>query len=87
MIPVASEFCKRCVLSYRIVAIVVATLVLASSCGSNTDTSQPATDDLDGAQWTMVSAGGGHSCGLHTDRTITCWGNNFYGQIDVPDGQ
>ena len=28
----------------------------------------------------------GHSCGLRSDDTITCWGNNDYGQTDAPTG-
>ena len=33
-----------------------------------------------------VSAGGWHSCGVRADDTITCWGNNEYGQADAPAG-
>ena len=33
-----------------------------------------------------VTAGDAHSCGLRTDATITCWGNNYYGQADAPSG-
>ena len=36
--------------------------------------------------FTQVSAGGLHSCGLGTDGTITCWGNNGYGRTDAPSG-
>ena len=32
-------------------------------------------------------AGNSYSCALRTDNTITCWGNNNYGQTDAPDGQ
>ena len=46
-------------------------------------------------RFTAVSAGGegnfwpfsGHTCGIHTDNTITCWGNNRHGQADAPTGQ
>ena len=31
-----------------------------------------------------VSAGGGHSCGLRTDGTATCWGQNHYGEANAP---
>ena len=31
--------------------------------------------------------GGGHLCGLRTDATITCWGSNYHGQADAPDGR
>ena len=33
-----------------------------------------------------VSAGYRHSCGLRTDATIACWGNNLHGKSDVPAG-
>ena len=36
--------------------------------------------------FTAVSAGYWHSCGIRTDNTITCWGNNDSGQTDAPDG-
>ena len=34
----------------------------------------------------VSAAGGVHTCGLKTDATITCWGNNYYGQADAPAG-
>ena len=34
----------------------------------------------------MVAAGDWHICALATDDTITCWGNNNYGQADPPTG-
>ena len=30
---------------------------------------------------TAIAAGSGHSCALHQDGTISCWGNNQYGQL------
>ena len=30
---------------------------------------------------TAISAGGSHSCALHQNGTISCWGNNYYGQL------
>ena len=38
-------------------------------------------------RYTAVAAGGEHTCGLHSDGTITCWGNNLWGQADAPAGQ
>ena len=36
--------------------------------------------------YTAVTAGWKHSCGLRTNGTIICWGNNDDGQADAPDG-
>ena len=30
---------------------------------------------------TAVTAGGDHTCALHQDSTITCWGSNTYGEL------
>ena len=34
-----------------------------------------------------VSGGWSHACALRTDGTITCWGENNYGQTNSPNGQ
>jgi alpha-tubulin suppressor-like RCC1 family protein len=31
-----------------------------------------------------VVVGDAHSCALHTDGTISCWGHNERGQVGVP---
>ena len=36
--------------------------------------------------FTAIAAGGDHSCGLRTDGTAQCWGNNHDGQTDAPPG-
>ena len=36
--------------------------------------------------YSAITAGGAHSCGLRTDGTITCWGDNRHGQATAPDG-
>ena len=33
-----------------------------------------------------ISAGSGYSCGLRSDGTITCWGDNGSGQAEAPGG-
>jgi alpha-tubulin suppressor-like RCC1 family protein len=30
---------------------------------------------------TAIAAGADHTCALLADRTVSCWGNNFYGQV------
>ncbi len=37
--------------------------------------------------YTTVSAGRYHSCGLLSDGTIECWGNNESDQLNAPDGR
>ena len=36
---------------------------------------------LDESDVTTIEAGGLHSCALHKDGTITCWGSNPYGEL------
>ena len=38
------------------------------------------------SRFTAVSAGGSHTCGLRESGAIECWGDNEYGQTDVPGG-
>ncbi len=40
--------------------------------------------DAPSGEFTAVSAGYRHSCGLRTDGTIQCWGDNGAGQLDAP---
>ena len=37
--------------------------------------------------YTAVTAGDDHSCGLHADQTITCWGNDDHDQLYGPEGR
>ena len=53
---------------------------LARALGLNTPPSEEGT-------FTTIDAGDGHTCGVRTDQTITCWGTNEYGQADPPEGE
>lgn len=41
--------------------------------------------DVPSGGYISISGGRGHSCGLHVDGTVECWGDNFYGEIDIPE--
>ena len=36
-------------------------------------------------RFTAISVGGGHACGIRFGGTLTCWGYNGRGQVDMPD--
>jgi Regulator of chromosome condensation (RCC1) repeat len=36
--------------------------------------------------WSTVSAGGLHTCGVQTNDTLACWGDNSSGQATLPVG-
>ena len=56
---------------------------------AGTATTQPATTTTQARVRAAVgvAAGSGHSCAIWTDRTVTCWGGNEYGQADPPAGE
>ena len=35
-------------------------------------------------QFSSVDVGGNHACAIRTDGTMTCWGDNTHGQLNVP---
>ena len=41
--------------------------------------------DVPSGRYSQISIGAGHSCGLHVDGTVECWGDNLYGEIDIPE--
>ncbi len=41
----------------------------------------------DEGDFTAVTVGWDHSCGIRRDRTVTCWGDNAKGQAAPPDGE
>ncbi|MYG27731.1 MAG: hypothetical protein F4213_17200, partial [Boseongicola sp. SB0677_bin_26] len=38
-------------------------------------------------EFTAVSAGWDHSCGLRANRAVVCWGSNEFGQAGAPSGE
>ena len=89
-------------LKYRIeplargVAVVAAVAAIAALLVAEDASAQSATQDTQSgtaAEHTQahptssaVAAGTDHSCGLRTDGTITCWGDNILGQANAPSG-
>ena len=67
------------------------------SCQSRSDSGSPDTTELPSASFDgldplvdgggLISAGKRHSCAIKTDRTLSCWGDNDYGQADAPTGE
>ncbi|MDE0168829.1 MAG: S8 family serine peptidase [bacterium] len=53
--------------------------------GTTTATVQPTTPRA-GVTAGVISAGWVHSCGVRTDGTVECWGNNAEGQATAPAG-
>ena len=51
----------------------------------NSDTPPDQTPPPD-STFTAVTTSWWHSCGLRTDNTITCWGDDYWGQADAPAG-
>ena len=49
-------------------------------------TVDPHTPTCDPTSFKTIAAGGLHSCGLLTDNTISCWGDNYWGQTYAPAG-
>ena len=51
-----------------------------------TEDDTPATPTSTIHSFKAVTAGDSHSCGLRSDDTITCWGNNEHGRSNAPGG-
>ena len=43
----------------------------------------PLADQL---EYSAIATGDSHTCAIKTDNTIACWGDNYFGQSDAPDG-
>ena len=59
-------------------------LKAASPAGAATETAKPT---LPPDRYTAIAVGDHHSCAIKTDQTIACWGNNWQGLADAPEGQ
>lgn len=71
---------------------VAVTVSFGHQCVLWADRSVECTDDegnrlpAASGSFVSVSAGYAHSCGVRTDGTLTCWGDNEFGQLDAPTG-
>jgi alpha-tubulin suppressor-like RCC1 family protein len=63
--------------------LLVVALVGLTACGEATAPAlrYPVLDDVGLADWTSVTVGADHTCGLTTSGTAYCWGSNQYGQL------
>ena len=65
--------------------IIVLAAVLTAIVGASVQPAQARTDE----NWVTpetISAGYQHACGVKSDGTLACWGNNDYGQSTPPAG-
>lgn len=76
----------------RRVALVGACLSLMagilSTAGSSADAAQdglPPSIPTTGPVWSEISPGNQHTCGIHLDHSLWCWGNNVVGQLGLGD--
>ena len=60
------------------------TQIVPGGCGGQTG--PIGTDPISTTGFADISAGTLHLCGISADRTAVCWGDNYYGEVDVPPG-
>ena len=80
-------FAKRLLPSSALIVTVIATTMLLTPTATATIT--PLTQhqtNTPNQNFTAVTTGGAHSCGLTNTGTIKCWGQNNWGQAEPPDG-
>jgi len=49
--------------------------------GTTIERPTPTREASDATDWTSVSAGTDHTCGVKTDGSLHCWGRNLHGQL------
>lgn len=49
--------------------------------GTRENQKSPVLVDAGDNSWTSIAAGGEHTCGVKSDGSLWCWGNNEYGQL------
>jgi len=58
--------------------------VLAGGTVGLTDPVGAVVEDT-GRVWAKISTGDSHTCGVRTDRSLWCWGDNDYGALGLGD--
>ncbi len=62
------------------------TITALNRFGASPASANSSTVEAPGEQFSAVSDGRYHSCGLHVDASIICWGNDSYGQASALAG-
>src|SRR5262249_55673145 len=55
---------------------------MGANCDATLDVTAPVPVDA-GTTWAAVAAGPGFACGLHTDGTLWCWGDDTEGRLGI----
>ena len=79
LLPRARFFPTTAAVGRRLASTPISVISTQPSPLSGTTQSPPAT-------FSAIAAGEDHSCGLRTDNSVACWGENFDGRSDPPSG-
>jgi alpha-tubulin suppressor-like RCC1 family protein len=71
----------RAIRRARSAALLALLLALLAPAPARAGTARLAQAEPGTADWTLVSAGGGHTCGIRTTGRLYCWGDDSFGQL------
>jgi alpha-tubulin suppressor-like RCC1 family protein len=74
----------RCLAVVMVVGALVAALTVGAAQASPSDDGRPRNTAPEGMITASVSAGDSHTCGVRTDATVACWGDNTFNQSTPP---